>query len=68
MDWASLGESHYLIIVEKVLSFIWAKCYSHMSTINSLSMIEEIIVVHGRPKLIITDLGPSLELNSQEGI
>ena len=50
MEWASLGASHYLIIVEKVSSFIWAKCYSHMSTINSLSMLEEILVVHGRPK------------------
>ena len=61
-DWASLGSSHYLIIVEKIWSFIWAKSYSHMSTINSLSMLEEIIVVHGRPKLIITDLGPSFRM------
>ena len=58
-DWASLGSSHFLIIVEKVSSFIWAKSYSHMSTNNSLNMLEEIMVVHGRPKLIITDLGPS---------
>ena len=62
MDWASLGSSHYLIIVEKVFFFIWAKCYSHMSTVNSLSMLEEIIVVHGRPKLIVSDLGPSFRM------
>ena len=61
-DWASLGSSHYLIIVENVSSFIWAKSYSHMSTINSLNMLEEIMVVHGRPKLIIMDLGPSFRM------
>ena len=59
MDWGTLGAAHYLIVVEKVSSYIWAKGYSHMSTVNSLSMLEEIIVTHGRPKLIISDLGPS---------
>ena len=40
-DWDSLGSSHFLIFVEKVSSFIWAKSYSHMSTNNSLNMLEE---------------------------
>merc|ERR1711954_371293 len=33
-----------------------------MSSINSMFMIEKIIVLHGRPKLIITDLGPSFRM------
>ena len=59
LDWMSIGTLHYLIIVEKVTSFIWSRLFSHMSTSNSLSMLSDIIAEHGTPKLVVSDSGPS---------
>ena len=67
-DWKSVVSSHFLIYVEKVSSFVWAKGYSHMTTANSMGMLEEIMIVHGCPKLVITDLGPSFRGEFTHGL
>ena len=59
LDWMSIGTLHYLIIMEKVTSFIWSRLFSHMSTSNSLSMLSDVIVEHRKPKLVVGDSGPS---------
>ena len=59
LDWMSIGNPHFLIIVEKVTSFIWAKLFGHMTTSNSLSMLSDIIAEHWRPKMVVSDSGPS---------
>ena len=59
LDWMTIGTLHYLIIVEKVTSFIWSRLFSHMSTSNSLSMLSYVIAEHGRQKLVVSDSGPS---------
>ena len=59
LDWMSIGALHYLIIVEKVTSFIWSRLFGHMSTSNSLIMLSDVIAEHGRPKLVVSDSGPS---------
>ena len=58
-DLMSIGSLHFLIFIEKVTSFIWAKLYGHMTTSNSLPMLSDIIVEHGRPRMIVSDSGPS---------
>ena len=45
--------------MEKVTSFIWARLFGHMTTSNSLSMLSDIIAEHGRPKMVVSDSGPS---------
>ena len=55
----SIGSLHFLIIVKKVTSFIWAKLFGHMTTSNSLSMLSDIKAKHWRPKMIVSDSGPS---------
>ena len=59
LDWMTIGTLHYLIIVEKVTSFIWARLFGHMTTSNSLSMLSDIRAKHGTPKLVVCDSGPS---------
>ena len=54
-----IGALHYLIIVEKVTSYIWSRLFGHQTTANSLIMISDIIADHGRPKLVVSDSGPS---------
>ena len=55
----SIGALHYLIVVEKVTTYIWSRLFGHQTTANSLQMISEIITDHGCPKLIVSDSGPS---------
>ena len=59
LDWMSIGSLHFLIIVEKVTSFIWAKLFGHMTTYDSLSMLSDIIAENVRPKMVVRDSGPS---------
>ena len=39
-----------------------------MSTANSMDRLEEIIVTQGRPKLVVTDLGPSFRREFTKGL
>ena len=59
LDWMSIGALHYLIVVEKVTTYIWCRLFGHPTTANSLQMISEIITDHGCPKLIVSDSSPS---------
>ena len=58
-DWMSIGSLHFLVFVEKVTSYLWAKLYGHMTTSNSLFMLSDIMVEHGRPKMVVSDSGPT---------
>ena len=58
-DWMSVGTLHFLVYAEKVSSFVWAKMYIHMTTNNSIDMLTDIIPIHRRLKLIVSDSGPA---------
>ena len=50
---------HFFVYVEKVTSYLWAKLYNNLTNSNSLSMLSGIKLVHGRPKMVVFDSGPS---------
>ena len=58
-DWLTVGTLHFLVYVEKVSCFLWAKLYAHKTTSNSISMPTDIIQVHRRPELVVSDSGLS---------
>ena len=63
LDWMSIGALHYLIIVEKVTTYIWSRLFGHQTTANSLLMISDIITDHSRPKLVSATLVPAYVVN-----
>merc|ERR1711954_231 len=59
LEWMCIGALHYLIVMEKVTTYIWCRLFGHQKTANSLQMVSDIITDHGCPKLIVSDSGPS---------
>ena len=57
-DYLTVGSQHFLNMSDKMLAFVWAKKFLHMTTLNAIEMLKDIIKVHGRPKLVVTDVGP----------
>ena len=57
-DWMSIGSLHFLVFVKKVTSYLSAKLFGHMTTSNSLAMLSDIMVEHGRPEMVVSDSGP----------
>ena len=55
----TVGIHHFLIYADKSSSFLWARLFLNMSTANSVNMLKKINGVHCRPKLVISDAGPS---------
>ena len=53
-DYLTMGSQHFLIMLDKTSTFLWAKKFLHLNTWNAI----DILKVHGRPKLVLTDVGP----------
>ena len=58
-DFLTVGLQHFLIYAEKISSILLAHLFLHMTTANSVDMLKDIIRIHGRPKMIVIDSGPS---------
>ena len=58
-DYLTVSPQHFLIMADKMSTFFWAKKYLLMTTANAVDMLKEIIKIHGCPKLLVKDNGPS---------
>ena len=57
----TVGLQHFLILADKISTYLWTRKYLHITTANAVNMLKEIIKIHGHPKMVVTENGPSFQ-------
>ena len=66
VDWGSVGQRHFHIVVDLATSYLWVKEFLHQTTSNSISHLTEIMDVFGRALSVGGDGGPSYRAEYEE--